>query len=83
MSPTDQAENATQHAPNETASEPGIPAELPDEVPEFVSEIHAQLNETLSEGFTGIGETISEIATNATVAEVVGLIGEVAGTIPV
>lgn len=84
MSSTEPADDAAQNA-NDTAETAGPdaagqgpPVDLPDQAPDFVSDI---LDE-VSAGATDLGETISEIASNANPAELVGVAGEVATMIP-
>lgn len=77
MSPADNANDAAQNAGNDAASQ-GPPVDLPAQVPDFVSSIL----DTISAGATGLGETVSGIASNADPTAAAALAADVVAAIP-
>ena len=77
MSPTGNANDVAQNAGTETVGQ-GPPGGLPDVVPDFVSDLLA----TISEGASGLGKSISEIASSANPAEIATVAADVAAAIP-
>jgi hypothetical protein len=75
-----QSETATegQNAGNETAGQaPDV--DLPDQVPDFVSDVLG----AISEGASGLGQAVSEIASGANPADIAPHLADVAVAIPV
>lgn len=77
MSRPETANDQAQNAGTDVAGQ-GPPVDLPDQAPEFVGD----LLDEIDAGATDLGETISELASNANPAEVVGVAAEVAAVIP-
>ncbi len=77
MSKTENAIDAAQNAGIDTVAQ-GPPGGLPDVVPGFVSDLLA----TIREGASGLGESISELASGANPAEVAAVAADVAAVIP-
>lgn len=78
-----QSQNAVdaQNASNVSAQQ-GPPSELPEAVPDFVSDILGSIPDVVGGGADGLGSVVSDVATNAEVAEVAGALPDVVGAIP-